>query len=424
MERLKQTLFFLLLLTLPTQLGRHFWPSWTQILGLRVDYLSPRIYLTDIFIFLLFLFFLPQLVSFLKRARQEKTKVLAGLIFFLAFLSLRILKTQTPAIGFYQLLKFMEFAFFAFYLTQALKTYQQFEKAMMVLSFGVIFESLLSWGQFLKQGSLGGFFWWLGERTFSGQTPGIAQAALNGELVLRPYGTFPHPNVLAGFLVVILPLLLTFKIENSWEKVVKVLATGLSILTIFLTFSRLSWIAAFLIFIWWLVVQKKWRYFFLLAVFLVFGFGLLEARFETLWTTDRESWQKRQELNLAAWEMIKAQPLFGVGLGNFLVELPNFHPEKKAARFLQPAHNVYLMVGAEMGILTLVALSGFLFLTYKRLLKKQFNNATMKQSLFLSFSTLLFLAFFDHYSYTLQQGQLLIALIFGIVWAKINESQN
>ena len=51
--------------------------------------------------------------------------------------------------------------------------------------------------EFIKQASLNGLFWWLGERTFTSSTPGIAKAVIDGRLLMRPYATFPHPNVLA-----------------------------------------------------------------------------------------------------------------------------------------------------------------------------------------------------------------------------------
>ncbi len=46
-------LFLILLAFLPVQLGRHFWPKWSYVMGLRIDYLSPTIYLTDILVFLI-----------------------------------------------------------------------------------------------------------------------------------------------------------------------------------------------------------------------------------------------------------------------------------------------------------------------------------------------------------------------------------
>src|SRR4051812_29891213 len=45
-------LYFLLLLLLPTQLGKHFWPPFAFVHGLRIDYLSPTVYLTDLLLLL------------------------------------------------------------------------------------------------------------------------------------------------------------------------------------------------------------------------------------------------------------------------------------------------------------------------------------------------------------------------------------
>src|SRR6266516_3919214 len=50
----EKLLGFTLLLFLPTQCGKHFWPDYAIVLGLRIDYLSPTFYFTDFLIFLLF----------------------------------------------------------------------------------------------------------------------------------------------------------------------------------------------------------------------------------------------------------------------------------------------------------------------------------------------------------------------------------
>src|SRR3989344_2827290 len=55
--RLHQTLFFTLLCLLPTQLVIHFWPEWASVLGRRIDYLSPTVFLTDVVIFLILVLF-------------------------------------------------------------------------------------------------------------------------------------------------------------------------------------------------------------------------------------------------------------------------------------------------------------------------------------------------------------------------------
>ena len=49
---INKILFFLFLLFLPTQLGKHFFLDFSYLSGVRVDYLAPTIYLTDTIIFL------------------------------------------------------------------------------------------------------------------------------------------------------------------------------------------------------------------------------------------------------------------------------------------------------------------------------------------------------------------------------------
>lgn len=430
MGRLENFLFFSLLLFLPTQLGQHFWPEWTQILGLRIDYLSPTLYLTDILLFLLFIIIvLPQ--SLFKLKVKIKTIHLWLLLVLIASLLIGIYESKNPIAGFYQLAKWIEMVFFALYLSQKIKSYAQFGNSLLILATGLFFESLLAIGQFLNQKSLGGIFWWFGERNFSGQTPGIAQAAINGELLLRSYGTFSHPNVLAGYLVVILSLLLAFNWKRWWQKGIQWLAITSGTLALFFTFSRVAWLLGFVVILYWLIYQRKWLAVILLLFLCTIGFSFIQGRFQTLMASDRESLDRRQELNLAAWGMIKADPLFGVGMGNFLVNLPDYQQDVHIVRFLQPAHNVYLMVGAETGFVGLTALLAFLLLTYQKLFSRSLNRSLIRAqnkkiptenistSLIIALSVILSLSFFDHYFYTLQQGQLLLALIIGFSWIKI-----
>src|SRR5438045_3032019 len=62
-QRQSNVFFLLFLFFLPTQFGKHFWPTYTIVSGLRIDYLSPTIYASDI-ILLAFLVFYLFLVPF------------------------------------------------------------------------------------------------------------------------------------------------------------------------------------------------------------------------------------------------------------------------------------------------------------------------------------------------------------------------
>lgn len=51
--KIEKILIFLTILFLPTQLGKHFWPSFSYIYSLPVDYLSPTLYFWDLLILIL-----------------------------------------------------------------------------------------------------------------------------------------------------------------------------------------------------------------------------------------------------------------------------------------------------------------------------------------------------------------------------------
>ena len=84
--------FYLLILFLPTQLGKHFWPNFSYVYGVRIDYLSPTLYFTDILIIGLFLsWILESLVSsngFLKAIKTAGGNIIRLLILFFTIVTL------------------------------------------------------------------------------------------------------------------------------------------------------------------------------------------------------------------------------------------------------------------------------------------------------------------------------------------------
>src|ERR1035437_8081006 len=82
LAKISKLFFYLLILFLPTQLGKHFWPNSSFVYGLRLDYLSPTLYFTDILILLIFVFSLPQLLQLIKNSSK---KYLLGFVLFFCF---------------------------------------------------------------------------------------------------------------------------------------------------------------------------------------------------------------------------------------------------------------------------------------------------------------------------------------------------
>ncbi len=129
---------------------------------------------------------------------------------------------------------------------------------------------------------------------------------------------------------------------------------------------------------------------------------------------DVNSLEKREMLALSAIKMIRKSPLFGIGAGNFVVNLPRY----QAGNFywMQPVHNILLLAWSEIGILGIVLLI--------------FNLSTIGGSAFGGQSTIVKLTnnkywwlwvivgvtgLFDHYWLTLPQNSWLLAIVLGLI---------
>jgi O-antigen ligase len=415
--KLQQKIFWLLLLLLPFQLGKHFWPAWSYILGLRVDYFSPVIYLTDIFVFILLALWLIEEIKktfLVKKPREQKKQNYFLLITVFLFLLVNAFLALNPEVGFLKLFKLSELFFLGWYIS---RHNYSLSFAYLPLSFAVIYSSLIALFQFFTQSSLGGIFWFLGERTFNLATPGIAKAIFNGRLLLRPYGTFSHPNALAGFILIVLVLVFVWQPKEILIKNIKRLTYILGIITLLLTFSRSAWVLGVLI-IFWLIFKKIYRkrqqmflvsFLFLLIITSLF---FLLPRFST-----NEAFFQRSQLIKSAFLMIVNYPLAGVGLNNFIVRLPDYWSLVGFTYWLQPVHNFYLLVAAETGLTGFIIFLWFLILTYRRLFK---FSSLSSMVLTLGLVVIFILSLNDHYWMTLQQNQLLLAIVFGLSWSKLN----
>jgi len=381
---------------LPIQLGKHFWTPASYVLGLRIDYLSPTVYLTDILILAILIWGARKTFSF--RGRRRPVWLL-----LLVFIIINCLLAQNHQAAFYKLFKLVEMVFLGIYFSKSHLSAVDFQ---LPLSLAIIYSSLIAVAQFFKQSSLGGLFYWLGERSFSVSTPGIAKVVWQGHWLLRSYGTFSHPNALAGFLLVAMILLVGIRPKSRVVNILRWPSFVLGLAAVLASFSRLVWAAGILMILFFIFFQpikkiKKW-------LSLVMGVGLMFAFSWNLW--QQNSFLKRVELDKVALQMIRAHPLIGVGLNNFIFRLPEFWPKVKVIYWLQPVHNIFLLVAAETGLIGLLIFSGFLFLTLRRL----FINKN--RPLLAALIAILFTGFFDHYWLTLQQPQLLLTILLGFCW--------
>ena len=427
----EKLLFSLFLLFLPTQLGKHFWPTFSYLLGIRSDYLSPTLYFTDIIILGLFVVWIWNKKQELRIKNYGRKIYLFICLFMYLFIS--ILFSNNILLGFYGLWKLAECLFIALYIAKRSGEIISFAQMIFLLSIGGIFESLLAILQFINQGSLNGIFYFFGERTFTSQTIGIANMSLNGTELLRPYATFSHPNVLAGYLLIIstLTLYASFKKNKAFSlpRLYYLLVYFFCTFALFITYARIAilcWVFTTLIFVF-LQLKKEQKIVTiglsvcLLALLFFISWHLqLLQRFTSLTLTD-ESVTQRENLLLASWQLFSMHPLFGVGLNSFLPSLSQLPMLQLNFFLLQPVHNIFVLVAVELGLVGLIVFIWFIGKT----IYKNFKN-WQQESNRLSFSFLclilllqiIFTGMFDHYWLTLQQGQLLFALVLGMCWNK------
>lgn len=355
-----------------------------MVLGRRVDYLSPTLHLTDILIFSLLLSWGIESLRYQRKAVKISILGIIG-VAIVGFINIRL--ATNPMAALYAWMKVLEFGLLGFYVYT---TRPDRKKLLTVLSYSVLYSSLIAIGQFLLQKSIGGPLWLLGERTFTLDTPGIARADFAGREILRAYGTFPHPNVLGGFLAITLPMILgeIQKRATDMGREFYGLVTTLGVIALMLTLSR-SAITLFAAVVSWQLWKMRKTFFFLPLFVLV--------TLPYLWTD--ESFVVRNQLNDAAVQMVLSHPVFGVGLGNFLVELPA-HLPTRTIYFLQPVHNIYLLLLSEVGMLGGMGIFWILWRIRKHI---EFSAAL---------GTIAILGLVDHYFLTLQQGQLLLAIVF------------
>lgn len=411
LARLEKILLFLAILFLPTQLGKHFWPEFSFVYSLPIDYLSPIIYFWDLLI-------IPLCIVFILRGSHINRLALNLFFFFILTQSFSLFSnSQDIGIGLVRLEQYLIAGLFGVYLASSKESWMR-PVTFWGLVLSILGESFLAVAQFLKTGTLG--FWIFGERSFSISTPAISKFDFYGMEFLRPYATFPHPNVLAGFML--LGAMVLTSAKSLWQKPTKkdleiflaqsqtrmvVLGTiMLASLVILLTMSRVVITAGF-IFATVALIRNRSRILLLIAV--IFLMPVLYTRFSSLVNFDNLTFVRREELSWIAIKIWSPSPLFGVGLNNFIPAASDLLLSGPS-RFLQPVHNIFLLTLAETGIVGLVGL--VVLIGYP--IFQIFKLPPRSYPVLFVWGAIVFLGMFDHYFLTLPQGYRLLFFIWGL----------
>jgi len=266
---------------------------------------------------------------------------------------------------------------------------------------------------------------------------------------LRAYGSFPHPNILGGFLSLSLLLVIDWyflvyeKFQKWWDKngignnnlwqepIVKKTGIRVSLLLvasviissgIFVTFSRGAVVAA-IVSLGLYFIGKYWSnkiratalgIKLLTAIFLTVAMwqfifpGIWDTRLSLSGRLETQSTNERLTGYKDAVNIIHAYPLLGTGISAYVVALEANYPNLQSY-FYQPTHNVLFLVYAEIGLLGLIVVGWGLWLARFKMIKKFLESPIVFSSL-VGFIIILILS--DHYLWSLHAGLLLWVVMF------------
>jgi O-antigen ligase len=292
---------------------------------------------------------------------------------------------------------------------------------------GVI-QSILAFAQFRWH--------WLPASTILGTA--YQQASILGTSVvetdmarwLRGYGTFPHPNMLGGWLVLSMILAIEkVRITPVAYIPIAILSLGLAV-----TFSRGAWLAfalSFIAVIIYAFIKKNDLKKIALSVLVIILFvGTLVAAYPEpfagrLGTSGRLEVKSNQERVVGysqAWDVIKQNRILGAGIGNYGLGVYEDIDDSQEAYFYQPVHNTFLLIWAELGVIGLILVIVLMLMivnfVYLGLKKKQDIS-----TVFIFMFPLVILALFDHYLWSLYSGLMILVAYISIFWLKLAKNR-
>lgn len=283
------------------------------------------------------------------------------------------------------------------------------EKIAVAFGLGMVPVVGLGLGQFFVQTAWQ--FTWLGLSAHIAWQPGTSVVVGEFGRWLRAYGSFPHPNIFGGYLVLVL-LVTAVGVKNQTKQWFWLLLSGLSTVALVFTFSRSAWIGlifALLIGYKWFCTEQLRLWWATIALSAIVATGLvwpvLVGRVELSSAHEQQSVSERVGGWHEAAAVWRTHPLRGVGLGNYTNSVQQSLPNQPPWTY-QPVHNVGLLLLSELGLVGLF----LVFMVWGRPLWQARQHWWWVLPIAI-------IGLFDHYFLTVYAGWLLLGLWVGF-WVK------
>ncbi len=420
--------------------------------GEKWQYGTIAIYGTDILLLLLAIIFLvtPDLLS---RFRVKLGMVEKILMVFVLWAGLSILWAPDQMLAGYFVVK-LSLAVGVFLMVKSLDE-KESKVVVLLLVLGAALESALGVWQFLLQSTFVSTL--LGMSAHEAGQAGTSVLKLGDGRWLRAYGTLPHPNILGGFLGAVFVLgigylarfgrdgmrtVLMSRAElresgvSLWDRFMDTvrmsgitLAGAMILLGLLLTFSRSAWLGAtmgIVVYGAWSIKYHVWggRYLrvlgvlaVVLAVFTSVLYEQIFPRFDSTVIAAEGSVSERVQSLWDAERVIgEGNILLGTGVGNFTAEMMRLQSDRPVWS-IQPAHNVFVLIFAELGLVGFVLFVLFLVVVIKSCIPGHppAGGRDDKNIVFLGvLVTLLPSLFLDHWLWTSHFGLFFLFILLGL----------
>ncbi len=189
----------------------------------------------------------------------------------------------------------------------------------------------------------------------------------------RVYSTFDNPNVLGQYLVMSIPV--AFALMSSerriWAKTFYLGVTAVMGACLIFTWSRAAWIGIILAIGFYMIMKdRRWSALLVVAL-LIMPFVLPESilsRITSLGNMKDSSTAYRFSVWLSSLRMAGDYWLSGIGLGAGAFERVYQKYALNGAGFALHAHNFYIQLVVEMGVLGIVLFAMIIISTYRKII--------------------------------------------------------
>jgi hypothetical protein len=405
---LTKKIFQALCVTLPINLGLHFVSPSAYVGGLLIDYLVPTIYLQDLLALALIISWI--YFDFENFKSAFKSNYALVLILLLYTLLLSTLLSPRFEVSIYAWLRWLLYTLVSLYISKNFDWHKDVQFVVKTLCYWAVFLGFLALLQFMKQGAVFNNYLILGEQPYANTTPLIDKENVFGTTKVPAYGIFRHPNIFGGILSVWLVLFTYAYRRKLIDRFLFWSAFGLGLLALLLTISYFSWLT-FLYGEVLLFAKDHLRMRKILiglaGVIVVWSLFIHVVDFTEPFASN-PSVYKRMELLHAGYRMSASSGyLFGEGLNASTITIEKFTYPTKFIRFVQPPHNIFVLLLGEAGLIALVL---FVYIFWN-VLQNAFSTNFL---LFVLLAQILILGSFDHYFLTIHQPFLMLWLLFGM----------